>query len=237
MGEKITTLRELLNRRCLVSAYGTNMSTSGDFAVYKEQLSPMPLAYGYDPSGIDTAFSFATGTKPFNFTYQTYLSWIAPAFIGRRGAVDWTINFDGNVNAGSLRAYRSPSLYASSSRAVSSVTPANTSAIPGFMRNTFNEASGSGGQVVTNQGTQSTISFSLPMYSAYRFKLCTPASFSSSTTFGGGEDFGTVELAKPVGSSRVGTLYNYASAGTDFSLLFFCNVPVLYNYSVLPGYQ
>lgn len=235
MGEKITSLREVLNRRTLVGVSNVSLTTANDISTYRENLSPMPLCYGYDPNGIDTAASFSSGSVAFNFTYASYLNWIAPAFIGRRGSVEWTVNFDGSSNAGSMRVYRLADPGSYSSRSVNSGTPTVTSYVNAFMRNTISTGSGSGGQIATNQNTQSTVSFAMPMISPYSFKTTAPSSYAVYPNAGGGEDNVMLEIYKPVGSTRAGTLYYYASAGTDFNLLFFCNVPTMYLYNVSPG--
>lgn len=234
MGERITSLREVLNRRTLNVVVPISMTTSTDAGVFREIMGPMPRAYGYDPGGLEIANKQATGTAPFNFSYNGFLNWITPAFIGRRGAVDWTINFDGLSSAGHIRVYRTP-FYNTTYRWTATIAAPTENQAAAFFRNTIPHGNGTAGSVVTNQATQAVVNYSAPMYGPYKFKPTEPKSYTNYATFGAGDDAVVIEVTKPPGSIRSGFLEMYCGAGTDFSLLFFCNVPTLWLYDTQPA--
>jgi hypothetical protein len=107
-----------------------------------------------------------------------------------------------------------------------------------FVRETVTDSAGLSGLVLTNQRSQAGHMISAPMYSRYKFQNNSTAL----RTDGSSIDDTNID------SLEISAIYNsqagqnskffyadlYMSSGTDFSLIFFLNVPTLYLYDSLP---
>merc|ERR1712000_799157 len=103
----------------------------------------------------------------------------------------------------------------------------------------------SAGVSLTNQRTQAGVSVDVPMYSPYRFQETNPTSAQEGQV---NDQFGTLTdtmnityATRKDPTTPVDQIYSdreviemYVSAGTDFTLLFFLNIPVLYQYAWQP---
>eukprot|EP00918_Siedleckia_nematoides_P004325 GHVU01009637.1.p1 GENE.GHVU01009637.1~~GHVU01009637.1.p1 ORF type:complete len:764 (-),score=14.23 GHVU01009637.1:69-2312(-) len=243
MGETIVSLRQLLRRSCLSRVLCAESDTTSSTHTTKSRMSRYPLTYGYDPNGIHTADKIITvgSTSSFNFVNPTPITHCAPCFLGARGSMNW------HFNAASATAL--PSVHIARSRI-------NNRSVPNW--NTFDASStvfnqdvkardilynamatsGASGQSLVNQLTQTGFSVVAPYYSRFRMQKCN----ASNTVLGSSVDSSNsdnLELhvtSVPVAGQnpRDAPIYMYNSIGTDFSFIFFVNVPMMYSYSSTP---
>lgn len=244
MGERVTNLRVLLHRMCQHSHWVTYSTSTLPYITARSVLSAFPYYFGYcnqfklgngGQYGIDAARSIVnTGSVTpisYNFSYTTYLNWIAPAFVGWRGAINWTINHNsGGKNVSCIRASRETNY---SSPAGQSSAANTFSRDSNAAKNAFNAAnSGAAGASLTSQSTLSGLNVSIPFYNSRKFLPVNPAETMVASAVNGSNfcwwsneiDWcGEQGIAnQPGGSWRVD---RYVAAGSDFTLLFYLNPP------------
>jgi len=150
--------------------------------------------------------------------------------------MNWHYNVESNVHVDHMRAFRYP--FTSSINDYSGSTTVATAQTSSFRAKWFVDAynPGSTGQSLQNQKTQTGLSVFYPMYNRYRFFTTGPYT----NILGTNQDESNKErccfqaTVKP--SASTNTILNstnvdfYTSIGTDFSLIFFLNVPSFYCY-------
>lgn len=250
MGEKVQDLRVLLQRRCRAHTRVLFHATSSLYERFVATYSRTPLQYGCDPEGEDLAVSLYGG-PPVTATYapRTFLSWIWPHFVGHRGSMDFTVNYDSGSGT-TVSVYRdaSESVPGFESSSVSSAGP--TAAIVDF----FNKgAVGTGGLEVINSRYQPTTTVTLPMYHYNKF-------YPNNIAFGRVNSVIAADwLEQPLGENTTnkhldlrvdklkieategnandsirGKLDLYSAAGTDFSFLWFIGCAPVWEYTLTP---
>jgi len=235
-GEKITSLRELWQRRSLVYTFA-NGPSSADMQVEQYILPRAPPNWGFDTNGLGAANKLVSGFEMFNWTGRNPISWITPAFVGIRGGIEWTANWVGSQPSTSLRITRSTvpathpfkvtRAYTFSSNRISSADIVNNT--PPSMT----------GLALTNQRTRGAVSAIIPHQSMYRFFLTRPVNVNSATIDDDSDiHHFMVEVyhGKDGGNSsnNTGFLELYASAAADLMPIFFLNVPTVYIYEGVP---
>lgn len=229
-GESVTSLRQLLRRQTLSHVETPANNITKDYWLWQLIFGKMPPMYGYDPSGIHSAKGIVVPGSNFNFNFAQVhpLSYVTPAFVGYRGSTHWTVNATGNRNMEHVRVVRVPNQNVSANAGAIPWTFSSVSAstnAQGFL----GPNSGAGGQALTNQITQAGLNVTCPMYTPYRFQTTNPRAFTQGALGDGSiGDFFNLELqASGTDASTVKNLavWMYCSAGTDFGLHFFLNVP------------
>jgi hypothetical protein len=237
-GEKIVSLRQLLRRTCTEGIYTWTFNSTYSDAVLELLRNRSPRYFGYDPDGLNTAVSILGGpNKPFNFVMNTPYTHVAPCFIGRRGAYNYTFNLDGIEYCGSMSVTRVR-------------TGASAVGLGGVTSTGFDqraryfafgtESSGATGKSLINQRTQTGCSISAPMYSKYRMLSNNPdyavqGTAEDDSAFDGFEFQARLHpLFQATQATSYPTLYVYYSIGSDFSLMGFLNVPTQYIYNTYP---
>lgn len=81
-GERIVNFRQLLHRYVLHSSFVYKGATTATINVVNMVLPSVPLPYGYNSVNMHTT----TAGGKFNYTYQTMLSYLMPAFVAMRGS-------------------------------------------------------------------------------------------------------------------------------------------------------
>lgn len=234
MGEKITSIRQLMRRTNL--SYSTQVpSNTADVMTINEQWQTIyPPYYGYQSNGRASAKGTLAPLSNFSFNFCTVTPyhWMARCYVGQRGSMYWQYNVDTNGTDGplaSIRAYRNGSTIPGGGYNLNS----NSGAVltdSAFQK--FNLIdSGSGGQSLTNQITNTSINVCYPNYNIGRFHFTDPVNGA----LGMGGDLSNVQTAvlqmklkplaatKPIANIRTD---KYFSIGPDFSLLFFLCAPV-----------
>lgn len=249
-GEHIVSLRQLLRRFQFSRSFifSSPVVNTDVWANVRSTMSRRPLYYGYSNNGINRADKLVGPINAVNFNWcrYTYLNWISQCFVGERGSINLRANYIGQDIASSLRIYRAQQwtavplsrsgylTYAGSSLGVNNLAR-NTCAV------TLNDA---GGVSMTNTRTNTGLSVSLPFYSIFKFISTSP----TTRTLGSDTDLTSVDAITldtqitPRLSNTVNVNYKdgykidlYYAAGTDYSLLFFLNVPTLYRYLSTPS--
>ncbi len=243
MGEKVLSLRTLMRRANLSRLFYGSPNTTDRFRVTRTRFNRLPLYYGYDPNGIHEAQGTLVPASnfPFNYVQTTHINWIGSCFIGTRGAVQWHINCAGPSNISHMEVYRDAGVpTVGGYRSGYSVTSTDTynQAMKTFTEN--NSAQGAGVSVL-NQNTQTGLSIEAPFYSRFKFDSCAAASrtlgeYDVETT----DDSLELRLytAPTADTNLQDPLHNvvhfYVSAGTDFTFLFFLNVPSMHFVNPMP---
>lgn len=116
------------------------------------------------------------------------------------------------------------------------VAGASANAMANFWSNTSGLGSSQGGTALNNQMTNSMLSFAAPMYSAYKMNVTSPVNATAivSQDDSALQSLKYVVLKDTVAVAGFSNHHWYASAGTDFSLQFFLNVPTVCLYATNP---
>lgn len=237
-GEKVVSLRQLLRRSCLTRLDVWSAANASSFSVNTGRHLYAPLYSGFDPSGINSAFgTLVVSQKPYNFVNNTPYTWLAWCYRGYRGSQIWHYNLNSLRQIGHLRAGRNVSGIGGVSSYRYSNNISGGATFSDVARTVNLIPAGAGGQSLTNQNTQAGLSVLYPMYSNVRMRSTDPAK----NTLGSDVDSTNTESAFVefiVQSDTVNNFNRYSmmefhhSIGTDFSFVFFLNVPVLYRYDV-----
>jgi hypothetical protein len=236
-GESIKSLRLLLRRQTL-SVVNTFPNVGTYYSLPVIRFGKFPIHYGFDPSGIHSAVGLvAPGPWPFNFAKMTPYNWIAPAFCGQRGSMQWSLNWTtpNTFEKQSLRVIRDNQNSGAAGISVISGAKAVQSDTPRFML--VNSLAGASGQSLTNQRTQTGLSVQLPMQTRFRFESTQPLKATTPSAVDGSDiDFYRLEgWSLSSASPQNDTVWMHSGIGTDFGLHFFVNVPTFYLYSATPA--
>jgi len=233
MGEKIRSLRQILRRTTFLRGTVAGGDTSNLVKVTRCGHLWQPLYRGYDTNGINSAKGTLTpgSNYAFNFVKVTPYTWIANAFMGWRGAHVWHYNVVSPLPLGHIKASRIGSgiggigPYLSTGTLASGGTgSANASYFSESYNNCFS------GMSLTNQQTQAGLSVHYPMYTTYRFRSTDPGNCAQgSANDETNEEYLSCEFETFPAASTTMTASTsikfYHAIGTDFSLIFFINVP------------
>lgn len=242
MGESFKSIRELLRRTMLNEIWEEPSNTTDALYMIRHRQTRFPLAYGYDPNGLWTAKGLVTPASdfPFNYTLPTYLNWFAPCFLGIRGSMFWTYNFinQSTIPHAPVRVTRAT---VSSSFRTRSTQLAKTGANDAYFWWANTVRTGSGAALI-HTSTQSGLSVSIPNYNHGLFQSTEQGEFTTPTgrSVPPAADRDGAHLDVPMhslngGGTRGVTIEKYCGAGTDLSLLYFVNCPVIYEYMSTPA--
>jgi hypothetical protein len=239
-GETVSSVRQLLHRfskYIRVSLSQTNVANTA-YYTHTVKLPRNNLFPGFDPDGLDVVTGITSAVNEnYNYMNWNYMNWFQQAFIGRTGSIRYAINpstkATDNEKSSLLicrtRDTRSIADYV----IVSSET--NHAFAPVFSR--ADHCSGTEALSVTNHQTLPGPTVEVPMYSRFKFQ----ANIATSNAFGLSDDdteFDTIEIDMTSVKNTTATRYQfldlYTSAGTDFNLVFFLNVPTMYHYNSSP---
>jgi len=236
-GEYIPSIRTLLNRSVLNRIYFTksaDMATNTDITIQRVTKHMFPLYYGFDVNGLDAGLK-DDGTTNAAVTYalMTPLNWFTPSFLAWRGSINWTFNVDTLNPCRHFRVYRigGGNTLATNKATTTTVFAGGSLTTSGDIANVLaGSPSGVSGSVLTNQLTQAGLTVQLPMYTAYKYYPTAWQSITSDTEIDTSLNRFAVEYSMQM--TNVGKygqmLWAYCSAGTDFSLVQFQFVPVVY---------
>lgn len=247
-GEAIPSIRLLLRRMCKVDIKminAINHNATDEIASMVLESSRWPPPPGYDTNAFSKATGVVDDEEDYRFTHSTThpILWFSAPFVFSRGAIKWALNFNGtgsNSTPHTIKVYRKFKTTSANSylingyhrtHAVGAVV--NTSLLEGQMANssTAFETEGLPGMFITNSLTQTGVTFESPFMSPHRWQITRPDTLLLGSTYDG-SDLNGYTVVVPYHPSVLSSLYQlerYASIGTDFSLHFFLNVPVLYH--------
>jgi hypothetical protein len=235
-GENVTDICQLMRRKSL---YASDRLTQNTTALYLNNFITfrrMPAYPGFDTNGFHSAVDqVGAGNSPYNFVHMTFINWFREAFIGSRGAINWTFNAvtTGYIDNFSIVRYPevSTTRYAFSSVAAASSRDQIYSGLVSGVN------SGTAGMSLTNTRNQPSLSIAAPMYSRFKWQLNAPAWATLGNSFDDSEidNLRMQVITQPVfGNPAETTVNTYVSIGEDFSLIYFLNVPTYY-YDVVPN--
>jgi hypothetical protein len=239
-GEAVTSMRQILRRASMVDYQKITAATvTNTLAESNRVFSRIPPTPGYDPFGTGLATPIVgVGNKSYNWCFFHPIAYFQAAFIGYRGSTIWHFNVDSPDPQGWISCTRRVA-----SNTVNAVWT-STAVAPSSSTNSFASANalrnlpGTAGMAFTNQQTQAGLSVSLPNYAQYKFQSTAP---QRATAFGSDDgsryDSALLNITgyySPNVATNKG-LWSFAGIGTDYTCVFFLNVPTLYRYSGTPA--
>lgn len=230
-GEDIKSFRQLLHRyNKLMTDYATPSVVANTFQQVVKMVPRLPMTPGYSNLGYHTANKQGVGTTTYNFCEFTLLAYLANAYIGYRGSVNYTFNCGSNIPSKNVYIARYPGTtasFTSNSTVVTSLSQLARAACT---------SAGCQGAAVTNQLTQSGINVTCPMYVKEKFLPTDPFKGNTSSTVD--KDYLRLQVDLPFPTTTMTdnvTVTTYVAAGADFSLHYFLNAPTLYVYNTYPA--
>lgn len=230
-GEQVVTLRTLLHRyNKLSSEQVVPSAVANTYQAIEKIVGRLPLQPGYISSGYSTAQKQLVGTANYNFVNMTTIAFISNAFLGYRGATNYTFNVSSNTRMSDVRTFRA----LNSTAAVNSTTTVITSTSQ--LARAAVSVAGGGGSALTNQNTQSGMNVAFPMFTQYKFLSTNPSCGNVPGT--GDPEMLSLQFALPFPSTTVTDsviLNTYMAAAPDFTLMYFVNAPTLWVYTSFPA--
>jgi hypothetical protein len=241
-GEAYVSLRPLLHR---MSYVGTNSSalTQAKVNAITYLMGPMPAPYGYDANGQSSALSITGGAASnFNFTMMHPMTWVAAAFLARRGGSNWLFNpicnsAQGTFPINDLTISRLPFPQTTPFTGVVASAPTDNSAWASYYR--IYQYNGNAGTSFTDTRVQPTLAITAPDYNRYFFHGTSPLSATSFSQTDG-SDYNVLSLKYTVDLTDVSTtnvvthLTMFAGAGVDWTVHGFLHCPPVYIYNSYP---
>lgn len=231
-GEQVVSMRTLLHRMCKLSQETTTSTgVANTVEIAKKVVARLPMTPGYLDVGYYSANKiYGTGTYGYNFVEFTPIAYLAPAYIGYRGSVNYSFNVTGAKAINSIKTYRNQDVLASFGTTGTVVTSTSQYARARLT------SSGARGLALTNQLTQSGVNVVLPMFSNSKFLSTQANAGNAPGNYGTDVDMLTIETDFPYPTSANTSICvdTYVGAGPDFSLCFYLNVPSLYTYNSQP---
>jgi hypothetical protein len=247
-GEVIKSLRQLFRRTCFstfILAPSTVSATTGSGAFVVHRHNRYPLYPGFNTDGLNVVTGLTSGLPQYyNWAAWTPVTWISQCFLGIRGSMHWRVNplIKNTIELSNLRVLRTTyDSNRSLSRTLQSSLFGTTTANNTPRNLLINVDSDINGVSITNQRTLSSLNFSAPFQSKYKFRT----SSAIYNTAGSSEDDSNLDWFQvmynilPNADASTNWFSGagvelYCSAGTDFSPIFFVNVPTLYKYDSIP---
>jgi len=242
MGESIPTIRQLMRRSTAYMRIVNQQDwTNSSQMTHRSIIGRSPVYPGYDPSGLHVAVgALSLVNESYNWVNWSYTTWFSNCFIGARGSYHYTINSSYTKELDSIRVCRTSKTHDSTTLSSFSTRTLDSDLwrfTQDFGSTEF-QPTGLEGMSLTNQLSQAGLMVSVPMYSIYKF-LSTSIGFRTRGNNLDNTDTDSITIDTNLqidldnGSKN---LYHdlYVSAGTDFSLVFFLNVPHRFEYDNTP---
>jgi hypothetical protein len=242
-GECVSSLRTLLHRASVIDIVPMTAAATGTTGYFQKTFHRMPYTPGYDPSmPVTTApNSVAIGSSsPYSFNNMHIMPYVASPFVGYRGSTNVYVTpvvdrygslDDARVSrvtttgrtfaAYTYGLFQTVSAYGASASAQARALDV-TSLPPG-----------PAGMATTSNRTNATLTFNLPDYNGFNFSLVNPSTYLSGSASDGTDRQGASYQAtfrSTVASDnnqQVAMFVSEASAGPDFTCLYFLCVPTM----------
>lgn len=239
-GENIRSIRQLLRRTELHSSMTFNLPTDATHTVCQPyfRFFKMPTSPGFQTDGLYNANQIVgAGTSKYNYCEYTALAYFSQAFLCYRGSINWTFNCNNPTYP--VKSIRVNKLN-TNTLAIGYGTSKYVCTYPGSASyNTMKDcAAGLAGSALTNGETNAGLNVQVPNYTMSKFQYSNPANANKGTQVDGSlydccELKLTYKREAAAAASEI-LVDIYVSAGTDFSVYFFLNVPTFYYYSAIP---
>jgi len=236
MGEKITSLRQILRRDVWIDGENQSIDVSA-FNLLNAKISSgrYPPLYGFDTNG----YSIASNAARINYCSTPPFNWISMMYIGMRGSVNWNYNISKTgIAFNDVRMWR-----ANVGRTTNNFFfSGQTTALSGSNSSYFyanNNNDGASGQTITHQLTQSGVAVNIPFYSQYLFNYTNPANrnLGIATDGSDADTFFASYNITPISSANNSPGINvqrFFSIGPDFTFFMFLCCPSFYTLNTIP---
>jgi len=234
-GEKIVSLRTLLNRSSYLFSLTYRSVSAANTYITKSVIPRFPYIPGFDLNGIHSATGPVSGvTENYNFVNWHPATWFGSCFIGHRGSMNFHVNASEDVKRLTISRERE-TLAAGLEDQFLTVTNVNTKSV----RTAFlleNNPTGHSGLTFTNPETQNCASANVPLYSRFKFL----SNNSITRTLGSSIDESNRDnVTITANGNTASTVYAgyrdiYVSGGPDLSFVFFLNAPTIWRLTTLP---
>jgi hypothetical protein len=236
-GESIKSLRPLIHRLAHQYVMSNTLSSSNGSTIVSHFSSRRPLYGGFIPSnGLWVANKLTTGTAPYNFVRTGYIQLIAMMFVGERGSITHSYNYEqvgGNKCCNvQVKRYSGPigtsSYNYTSSIATGSLNNGTSS------RQIMDQVKDPGsGVALTDSNAQPGICMNLPYYSRFNFQFVDINNCVLGTS---NDDSDRDNLLYQQTWITPGTqtvrVNHWLGMGPDYNYFFFRNCPSLYIYDL-----
>jgi hypothetical protein len=242
-GEAVASLRTLLHRMSMYDAVPINGSSFTRWGFFRKSYSRLPPVFGYDPLGLSGANKTVTaGTAQFNFVPTHPIAYLAFAFAGFRGSVNYTAAVAvETAPPGTITAQRVTDSTVANARRGIYVNNLNTGGTSSAANRSLNATSfvGQAGAALTSSSSNSILSWNYPDENgailAYTSPYYSMVGNSADWTDSQGNVL-EVLVKQSVANTvtDIGTVTTYAGTGPDFNLLWFICCPTVDYYSAYP---
>jgi hypothetical protein len=241
MGEHCVSLRQLMRRSTQYVRLDTSVTggTNNLYAMLRN-LSRSPLYPGFDINGLHGATGLTVAVaKNYNWVNWNPATFFSTCFVASRGSYIYNLNVSGRDPAASARILRTEYPHTKANYSVNTTfASGSTPGLVGSYAYSADKPSGITGQAVTSQLTQAGVSALVPMYSRYKF-LSNNISTRTAGTQADDSHIDTVTfstMTSTTAASDIDVWYadTYVGIGTDFNLVFFLNVPAMWEYASFP---
>jgi hypothetical protein len=219
-GEEIVSFRQMLKRYCL--HYTDSLRSEGGNVVWRTIFNAFPFHKGFAPGAISPV-TFPVEAN-YNFCKMTLLTYLTPAFTGRRGGVKWKIN--SISGAGNNQGTMLVSRLDDSEPYESVVTDIDGQTDDALRSNYFDLLQGTvAGGAITNTYNIPTLEIEAPYQQNLRFSPAKRANFTSDTSY---SDTLVYDKMTNFSIGELQVNQYLCAAGEDFSLFFFTGAPIMY---------
>lgn len=240
-GEVVRNIRTILRRRNLWRATPIERDTDANLVVSQCALNRLPSFPGYDPNGIDLARNQANNANVrYNWVYNTPYHWFAGCYLGCRGAVNYyydTVRDDTRLQVYLTNAQRFPRPVTAGDAQTGQVFLDGGFTFDRLKRFYVTSLPNTNpGICETSVNTSESLAVQFPYYSRFRMRQCSPDAAVLGNSLDDSNIDNTIvsvvsKRANIANRSFSSHLKIYFGIGTDFSFLFFLNVPLLYVYA------
>lgn len=241
MGETLLSLRQLMHRDSYYTTFGINNEASDHKRLMLRTLNSIyPRVPGYNwPNSLHRDLA----EDSFNYVAYSPMSWMMPCYGAVRGSVNWTVNPVGDL-ASSVVIQRSAS-YRDVTKSFQLIQVANTAtysrslAALEMLTDFSDDPTGQSGMILTNQRTAAGLSANVPYYSSSRYSYPNPKTIQNNIPTHDDHEGArqNVDIRVCWHLEHSGAVADesqvdyYVSAGHDFNLCNFKNVPPIYLYA------
>lgn len=243
-GEVVKSLRTLFRRtnyHTFLSFSANAITSTADGMVTYGRYSRYPYYPGFETNALTLANKLTTGTVRYNYTKWHPITWVSQCYLGCRGSINYRFNLNSSKDIVGFYVTRSVndqgSVLGTSTYGLSYSTSA-TNLAPRQKYQFFDQQ----GLSLTNTKTNTGLNASFPYYSRYKFRTTSRIHTNvGNAADESNEDYYAIyAYINPASESNATSTYRnlgvdvYVGSGTDYSPIFFVNVPTLYRYSSLP---
>jgi len=244
MGEAVHSLRTLMRRKSrYLRLVRDQVLTLDTRCCFYSILGRHPIYPGYDQTGLNVAVGLTSAVaEDYNYVPWSYVTWFSMCFVGNRGSYNYIVHPYTPTDVLALEVTRSDKAHSNTTdnlvRQHSAVT--GTKDYQREFANTDAYGVGMSGSSLISQKNLAGTIISAPMYSRFKFHTnsVTARTVGSATDGTNTDSIMTMATVDFIGGASTDLQFTqdmYVSAGTDFSLIFFLNVPVLYAYGSYPA--